>query len=480
MQELFEHQKAGIEFLKKTRKAILADEMGLGKTRQAVIAANDVGKGVLVVCPASLKINWQREILSVYPEQAVKIHDSGRTPQVARWHIINYDVLEKKQDEILELIRGGVDTLILDESHYIKGKSLRSAVIVGGNAKKKSKAGDTKVKFDGIAKLMQNVFCLTGTPLLNRPIELFNQLKAVGHHLGEKRIYFAKRYCGAYTKMIYRAGYGPMYFMDESGATNLDELRELIKPVMLRRMKKEALDLPPKIVSIMEVELSDEWQKAYNTAWEKYIAFLKENPVPDKNIGNIILARQLVEIQKLKQVCSQAKVDRIVRDVENAVEQDQKVIIFSQYTQTIKILAERLNEHKAVTLTGDDDMQERQKAVDRFQGDPATKVFIANIKAGGVGLNITAAGIVMFADMEWSPEIHSQAEDRAHRIGQGGTVNVYYYVAPGTIEDDIVDILNAKRGSIERVLSDGEDRIGKIESIQEAFLKRVRAKVTQK
>lgn len=476
--QLFEHQKSGIEFLKKTKKCILADEMGLGKTRQAIIAAGEEAKGgVIVVCPASLKINWKREILSVYADATVEIITSESYSGVhAGWNIINYDILEKQLDLIEQLIEGGAKTLILDEAHYIKGKSIRATAIVGGKIKKK--ASGTQVMFDGIAKKMERVYCLTGTPLMNRPIELFNLLRAIGHDLGSVRAYFAKRYCGAYLKTIIRRAPLPtIRYLDESGATNLPELARLIQPVMIRRKKKEVLDLPPKIVSIMECELTNEWQKTYDNAWEDYLRFLAEHPDETRDMEGILTARHLVEVGKLKQVCSRSKIDRMVSDIRNAIEQGQKVIVFSQYTETIRQMKEALKEKSPgndpifpVTLTGEDDMNERQKAIDAFQNEETVKVFIANIKAGGVGITLTEASIVMFADMEWSPEIHSQAEDRAHRIGQGGTVNVYYYIVNDTIEEDIVRILNEKKDVMNQIL-EGKKPSKKSESMQEAFLK---------
>ncbi len=484
--ELFSHQISGIEFLKKAKKAILADEMGLGKSFQAIIAAGETSSKVMIVCPASLKINWQREIGMAYPNDIVRIFNSKESSQdlfqliyAPKWYILNYDILEKNIDVIEELIQKGMDTLILDEAHYIKGKqTIRSAMIIGGKAKKKIEGEDEKVTYPGIASKMKQVFLLTGTPLMNRPIELFNLLKAIDHPLGKLRSFFARRYCDAFLKVIPTRSRGVIRYMDESGASNLGELREAIKGVMIRRKKDEVLDLPPRIMTVMDCELDREWQKTYDSAWDAYIQFLEENPIPERNIDNILQARHLVEIQKLKQVCSRAKIKRIVQDVKNAIEQDEKVIIFSQYTQTINDLSlEMMTEgigHK--TLTGADDMHKRQNAVDAFQNDPEIKVFIANIKAGGVGLNLTAASIVMFADLDWSPEIHNQAIDRAHRIGQSKAVNAYFYICNETIEEDIMDILNQKKNILNKVIEGYEDKIH-IESNQRTFLKRMASKI---
>ena len=187
-----------------------------------------------------------------------------------------------------------------------------------------------------------------------------------------------------------------------------------------------------------------------------------------------------MELQKLKQVCSRAKIERIAADIQNAVEQDEKVIIFTQYTKTVEMLADKMRELQIgwVKLTGEDDMDDRQASVDSFQNDPLIKVFIGNIEAGGVGINLTAASIVMFADMDWSPEVHRQAEDRAHRLGQGGTVNVYYYVCPGTIEEDIIEILNNKKNIADQILEKGgKNRINKTGAAA-AFLRLMAKKIS--
>jgi len=464
MTDLFQHQVEGIKFLKETRRAILADEMGLGKTRQAILAAGEIQRedynhtnGVLVVCPASLKINWEREIQMVYPGDDIHTIRSGPEEKLPRcpWTIINYDMLPKYKEQILRLIAdGSISIAIIDEAHYIKGKkTIRATTTLD------------------IVMCLEIVFALTGTPIMNRPIELFNLLKAIKHPLGRAITTFSRRYCGAYLKTIVKKD-RILRFWDDKGATHLEELREFTKGSILRRLKKDVLDLPAKIVSVQITELSKESRKEYETAFDNYVEWLTNNPTHDKDIENIVDARHLVELMKLKQVCSRAKIDRIISDIRSAVDQGQKVIVFSQFTGTITALKEALSQEKrgsryddakepiwAVTLTGQDDMHARQEAVDAFQNKDDAKVFIANIKAGGVGITLTAASIVMFADMEWSPELHSQAEDRAHRIGQTGTVNVYYYIAGETIEEDIVDILERKR-TIIKELMDG-DKTGK-------------------
>lgn len=448
--QLFEHQKTGIEFLLKNPKSILADEMGLGKTRQAVLAAGVCGSNMaLVVCPASLKINWQREINMVYTEDVVAVLSGGDVDEAqekvessnSAWIVINYDILEKHRPWLEQRIaKGEIETVIFDEAHYIKDtKTIRTkaALAVAENAKR--------------------IYMLTGTPVMNRPIELFSLLRALKHPLAwderkapsKLRREYSVRYCDGKIRMIMRRGGGVLRFWEEKGATRLPELRELTRDIFLRRTKAEVLNLPPKILSVVECHLDAEHRKLYETAWDEYIEYVQKNPLK-RDVEDIFSAQGLIETGKLKQVCSRAKIDRIVNDVENAVDQDSKVIIFSQYTETIARIASALRAKKigTVTLTGADDMKARQEAVDGFQKSEDIKVFVANIKAGGVGLNLTAASQVMFADMEWSPGLNMQAEDRAHRIGQNGTVNIYYYVTRDTIEEYIVDLLLTKQGTI--------------------------------
>ncbi|MBU6430517.1 MAG: DEAD/DEAH box helicase, partial [Cyanobacteria bacterium REEB65] len=363
-----------------------------GKTRQAIIAAGDTSEDtVLVVCPASLKINWEREIKMVYPEDEVLVISGGLSAfgdegaeayQRSAWVVINYDILDRHKDWLLEEAKkGAIGTVIFDEAHYIKdARAIRTKAALA------------------IALHAKQAYLLTGTPVMNRPIELFSLLRAVKHPLAyneEKamsvlRREYGKRYCGAY---FHRLGYTGRGFWDESGATRLPELREMTKEVFLRRTKAEVLDLPPKIISVVPVELGPEWREKYDTAWDQYLQWAADHP-DEVNVANALSAQAMIELGKLKQVCSQAKLDRIVADVQNAIEQGEKVIVFSQYTETIRELQKKFNDHKpvitSVRLTGEDDQTARQRAVDSFQRPDGPDVFIANIKAGGVGLTLTA------------------------------------------------------------------------------------------
>lgn len=464
---LFDHQKEGVTFLEERRKAILADEMGLGKTRQAIVATWRLTRGGVVVCPASLKTNWAREILAVDPEATIHIADAAATyeyhsGEASAWYIANYDILDRER--ITDEVAGYMPTtLILDEAHYIKS----------------STTNRTKAALR-LADQAINVFLLTGTPILNRPMELYTLLQAIDHPLaltkdGKPNWYgYARRYCAAYQrefwrivkdsngKTIFKPDGTPLKrklsFLDTSGASNLDELAEKLATSYLRRTKDILGDkLPAKIIGNEIVELGTQYRSAYENAWDDYITYLKNVPEGSekKDLGNIDLARHIIEINKLKQAASRGKIPHVVEAAAEIVENGEKVIIFTQYKETLAQIVSELKARKirGVKLSGDDNAQARQTAVDYFQNDDAIRVFVANIKAGGVGLTLTAASTVLFADMEWTPALHSQAEDRAHRIGQHKLVNVHYYIAKDTVDEDIVELLGKKQQVINKVLA---------------------------
>ena len=460
MREAFKHQVSGSKFLKARKGAILADEMGLGKTRQEIDAiGNDNVDLHVIVCPASLKLNWKREILMVYPEEGVYV-SGGKQPfngKLDAWYIVNYDQLGKHVGVILD---SGKFTLTGDEAHYIKGNSARTKY------------------FMILADAAARVHLLTGTPVLNRPVELFNLLKAIRHPVAKLKGKYAERYCGAvpmarirdklnnrhfivhrsqaFGFMHDRSQYQVMFYVDMRGATNLGELKEQIAGSFLRRTKKEVMDLPEKIETMVPVELKPAWRKKYASAFDDYLDFLSSNPMEGKNLDNIMLARHMVELQKLKQVCSEAKIDAVTEAIEDAVEQGEKVVVFTQYTKTLMDLADRVGRLGIVTLQGSTSQDRRQAAVDSFQSDEKVRVFIGNIKAAGIGITLTASTQVIFADLDWTPAVHDQAADRCHRIGQTGTVNVRYFFVPDSVEEDVLEMLAQKREVITAILEGGD------------------------
>ena len=426
---LYPHQADGVAFLISKRRAILADDMGLGKTRQAIVAMEaGLPEGpILVVCPASLKLNWQREIRMVDPGAAIEVIGAGNAPPAApRWVIVNYDLLGKHAERLHAVGWSGV---ILDEAHFIKNASQRTnhcLKLLG-------------VQDGAHAPLMgpDFVFLLTGTPMTNRPKDLFNLLRCVGHPAARSFLSFAKRYCDAY-----RNDYGWV----TTGASNLEELNLLMKEVSLRRRKDEVLDLPPKIRSFVPVDISG--SKAAFAAVEAFLTWFGASD-PAKPNDTEFLAR-LTRVRVALHKAKQKAVEERIRDV---VAGGEKVVVFTCFAEGIARHKAALGD-SAVTITGSDTAEQRMAAVDRFQSDAGVRVALCNIIAGGVGITLTAGTHVIFQDLDWVPANHAQAEDRCYRMGQRRRVSVDYMIAAGTLDRFISELLEAKMALIAAVEAD--------------------------
>jgi SWI/SNF-related matrix-associated actin-dependent regulator 1 of chromatin subfamily A len=432
-QGLFPHQIEGVAFLLGRTRAILADDMGLGKTRQAIVALRHAApRGpYLVVCPASVKRNWAREIAVAAPEASTHVIERGaELPEKYEWVIVNYDILGKHMETL-----GGVRWagLVFDEAHYLKNhRSARSRL---------ARQLADRAKADGGRPA---VYLLTGTPLTNRPRDLFVLLQLVGHPLGRSFLSFAKRYCAAE-----KNDYG----WETRGASNIEELTVQLHGVMLRRSKDQVLSLPPKIRTWLPVDVPkgtgvrDMRKVVELLIGDKELA--PQSPVDERRLRG----RLLHAVTRARQTLADAKVHATVDLVAGAVEQGEKVIVFSCFEEPVQKLAEAFR-GSAVLMTGETPAEKRQTMVDRFQQDDRIRVFVANIIAGGIGNNLTAATQVVFNDLDWVPANHWQAEDRAYRIGQTRTVNVTYMVAAGTI-DDFVQMVLEKKARLVSAIVDG-------------------------
>ena len=422
---LYPHQLAGVEFLASRGRAILGDDMGLGKTRQAIVAMKESSPdGVfLVICPASLKLNWAREISVVDPAARIEVLGvAGYEHPQPQWVIVNYDLLARHGERLRAVPWTGV---ALDEAHFIKNASLRSSQAL-------KILGVSDDKHAGVSG-PRLVFLLTGTPMPNRPRDLFNLLRAVGHPAARSFISFARQYCGAY-----RNNYGWV----TDGASNLAELNLLLKEVMLRRKKDDVLDLPPKIRSWVPVQISGE------AAWNANESFLNWFLGSDASRPND--TEFLARITKLRVALHKAKQVACAERIRDVVATGQKVIVFTSYTDGITRHKKTLGE-QAVSITGADNAKQRMAAMDAFQTDPKVAVMLCNLIAGGVGLNLTAATHVIFQDLDWVPANHLQAEDRCYRIGQHRQVTVEYLLASGTLDGYIARLLEAKLRLVQAV-----------------------------
>jgi len=381
---------------------------------------------VVIVVPASLKLNWEREARMWMSDPKVTIV-KGTKPYPVNTEIlvINYDILKNWAKYIIETYKPQV--IIADEVHYAKN----------------NKAARTKALKD-IAKHTEHFIGLSGTPIVNRPVEFFNAIQMIDPSLFPNYWNFVKKYCDAKHN-----GYG----WDFSGATNTTELHErLSTSIMIRRRKSEVLkELPDKIRTFVPVELTN--RDEYATAERDFIKFVKiQKGVTAANKASA--AEALAEIEGLKQLAIQGKMDQCIKWIEDFIESGEKLVVMATHRFVIDSLMDRFKDI-AVKVDGSVSSEGRQTAVDRFQSDEDVKLFVGNIKAAGVGLTLTAASNVAFIELPWTPGDLVQAEDRCHRIGQKDTVNVYYLLAQETIEERIAGLLDDKRRVLDSVL-DGE------------------------
>jgi len=430
-----EHQKEAIVKLLANDKYILADDMGLGKTTSAVIASIESGaQKVLVICPASLKLNWKREIEN-YTDESVGIVE-GKKWDDGKFVIINYDIIKnfheipKRGDDDFKskFLDEGFDLVLIDEAHYISNKQAKRTQLV-----------------NHLVSQVGKVWLLTGTPMTSRPINYFNLLHLVGSPLTINWAGFVKRYCDAYQFMA-----GRRKVWNVNGASNLEELRDRVKPHVLRRMKEDILDLPDKIISPVYLNLkSKEYEKEIGDylEWEQDSNEKKSLSV---KLSKLMMARQII---------AESKLPSTYELIDNALEQGKKVIVFTNFTATLEEIAWKYNK-RSVMLNGRMTKQSRQESVDKFQNDDKIDVFVGNIKAAGVGITLTSAEVVIFNDLSFVPSDHSQAEDRAYRYGQKSNVSVFYPIFENTIEMIIYDILQRKKNVIDTVMGDNENEMG--------------------
>lgn len=396
-------------------------------TTSTIIAALETNaKKVLIICPASLKINWEREIRN-YTDRSVFIAEGKNFSTEHDFVIVNYDILKNfydvKNKENTQIYQFNPDLIILDECHYVKnGQAARTKLV------------------NGITKRSERVWLLSGTPMTSRPMDYYNLLNIIDSPVAQNWMAYAIRYCQGYQIM---AGRRKVWIVN--GASNLEELRDRTAKQFLRRLKEDVLDLPEKIITPIYLRLKS---KEYETLMGEYYDWYRTNTGESSS-----LTIQFSKLMKVRQVIAEEKIKNTIELAENILEQGKKVIIFTNFTDTLN----RIHEHfgkSSVKLDGSSTKPQRQYAVDQFQENDKIKVFVGNMKAAGVGLTLTAAEAVIINDLSFVPGDMSQAEDRAYRIGQKNSVSVYYPIFENTIEGIIYDIVNNKKQNIATVMGD--------------------------
>ena len=442
---LLSHQIEAVQKLVENKKYILADDMGLGKTTSTIVAALESGaKKILIICPASLKINWQREIEN-YTTRSIYISEGKNFSQEHDFVIINYDIIKnfhnvkKKSDS--QILGANFDLVVVDEAHYIKnGQAQRTKLI------------------NDLVKNVDRLWLLTGTPMTSRPMDYFNLLSLIDSPVAKNWMAYAIRYCSGYQ---FNAGGRKIW--NVTGASNLEELRDRTSGLTLRRLKQDVLDLPDKIITPVYLRLKS---KQYEEVMGDYYNWYEKNPDESKS-----LTVQFTKLTQVRQVIAEEKVIQTIELDENIIEQGKKVIIFCNFTNSLDRIIQHFGK-TAVRLDGSMSKPERQNSVDKFQEDDKVKVFVGNIKAAGVGITLTAAEAVIMNDLSFLPSDHSQAEDRAYRYGQKNNVLVYYPIFENTIEGIIYDILNKKKQVIATVMGDVKNDVDLVEEIMKQINQR--------
>ena len=440
-----EHQKVAIEELLKNKKYILADDMGLGKTTSTIIASLEMGaKKILIICPASLKINWQREY-QLYSEKTSYVCEGKNYSEESDIVIMNYDIIknfhDSKDRKNSIIMKSNFDLVIIDEAHYIQNVQAQRTKLI-----------------NDLVRDIDRLWLLTGTPMTSRPINYFNLLSLVDSPVAKNWMAYVVRYCSGYQFRV-----GPRKVWNVMGASNLEELRDRTGASVLRRLKEDVLDLPEKIITPVYLRLRS---KLYEEVMGDYYNWYEKNPEESKN-----LSIQFTKLTQVRQVIAEEKTQHTIELAENIVEQGKKVIIFCNFTKSLETIVNHFGK-SAVRLDGSMNKTQRQDSVDRFQEDDNVKVFVGNIKAAGVGITLTAAEAVIMNDLSFLPSDHSQSEDRAYRYGQKNNVLVYYPIFENTIEGIIYDILNNKKRIIATVMGDTSDETNIVEEILKSINQR--------
>ncbi len=438
------YQKEGVRWMftlaSNRLGGILADDMGLGKTLQTLATLRALGGKALVVCPSSLVRNWENEAHKFTPDLRVLVIDGGARKSLferiagSDLVITSYALFRRDSERYRATT---FRAAVLDEANHIKNpdtQNARTASSIRADAR----------------------FVLTGTPIENSVRDLWSILEfAVPGYLGSRKD-FAERY----EKPIREGG-------DAASGVHARLARRL-KPLLLRRMKSEvAPDLPERIENTLLADLTPEQEAVYRTVLEQSRAKSDEaTRTAGKGQARMIL---LAALTRLRQTCcdlrlldpgtgpagASGKLPLLEELLQEAIDGGHRVLVFSQFVRMLTLLRARLAERDIAYAYLDGDTKNRQDVVDRYQNTPEIPVFLISLRAGGTGLNLTAADTVIHFDPWWNPSVEAQATDRAHRIGQTNTVTSYRLITRGTVEEKILDLQNKKRAQTEAILRSG-------------------------
>ena len=457
----FTHQIEGLEYGLKFDRFLLGDEQGLGKTKQVIdiAVAKKLSKGYkhcLIICGVNgLKWNWKSEIDTHSNESGyilgTRVKSNGKS--IIGSNKDKLDDLNKLPDDyfIITNVESMRDANILKKVKELTSSNKIEMVAIDEIHKCKN---PTSQQGKAILQILPETrIAMTGTPLMNSPLDLYIVLKWLGF---EKHSFYAfkQHYC-------VMGGYGGYEVV---GYKNLGELQSNLESLMLRRLKKEVLDLPDKLHSIEYVEMTPKQSKIYNEVKAEIKEQIDKIKINNNPLAELIRLRQATGFTGIlsSQIQESAKLDRLEEIVEELVENGEKAIIFSNWTDMTGPTMERLRRFNPAIITGE--TRDRKEQQDRFMTDPKCKIIIGTIGAMGTGLTLTAASTVIFLDSPWNRANKEQAEDRAHRIGTTSNVNIITLVCKDTIDERIEELIY-KKGAMADALVDGMVDLNKSEVI---------------
>ena len=440
----YPYQLKGIARGLELKRFMNCDEPGLGKTLQSIATINIAGAfPCLVICPSSLKINWMREWEKFTDKKAMILTDKVRDTWTFFFQtgmhqvfIVNYESLKKYFVQRIKKSEGWT----LRDVEFRNSINLFKSVIIDESHRCKS-ASTQQAKFcKGICTGKEWIIELTGTPVVNRPKDLIPQL-AILNRMEDFGGYkpFVNRYCSG-----------------QREASNLKELNfNLWKYCMFRREKSLVLtDLPDKIRQVNTCEITN--RKEYVDAERDLIMYLqKYKDADDEKIEKALRGEVMVRINILRQISARGKVRDVIEFVKDFRENGKKIILFCSLHEVVDQLKRYFP--TAVSVTGRDSQDDKQRAVDAFQNNPKTDIIICSIKAAGVGLTLTASSNVAFVEFPWTYADCCQCEDRAHRIGQKDSVTCYYFLGRRTIDEKVYRIIQEKKNIANAVTGSTED-----------------------
>jgi SWI/SNF-related matrix-associated actin-dependent regulator 1 of chromatin subfamily A len=436
--ELRPFQRAGVAYALEARRAFLADEQGLGKTVQALAAleADDAFPAV-VVCPASLKLNWQRETERWLPHRSVTVvSGTGRVAPAVDITILNYEIVHAHR---VRLAVRRPKALVLDESHYVKNPRAKRTQAVRKLAESLA---------PGALRL-----ALTGTPVMNHAEELIAQLRVIGR--------------------LEDFGSGARFARRFQGAGAEERIHwHLRRRCFVRRLKADVLpQLPAKRQVVVPVALENE--REYRLAEEDVVAWLREQPLDlgelESRVAAALRAERLAQLNALKRLAARGKSGPALGWIADFLASDEPLVVFCGNREVQDLVLERFPD--ALHLIGRDSVAQREAAVRAFQEPDGPQLMVCATRIGGQGITLTRASNVAFLDLEWTPAMHDQAEDRCHRIGQRDAVTAWYLLAAETIDETMIEIIGRKRGIVGAV-TDG--RRDESEALVQAVVRELR------